>query len=490
MSRAPAVAALALVASVLAAQTFRSPNLADVDDAYHIGMAKLIAERGITRNFEWAQLSVWKESYSDRHFAFHLAMIPFCLGEGEAAIRGAKAAGLAAALAVFIIFFLMLRRAEVPAAWAWCLVLLGASAFWSMRLHRLGGHLLEFGLFLMAARFLLEGRAGPLAAIGFLFAWGCPSPHLLLVLAAVLTAAHRLFGGAWRWKSPAAAVAGLAAGTIFNPYFPGNCVQWWIQHPLVALHSLGLYGEVPMAERLEYATMDTHLLIKQTTLALGLFISTNVLAAMARPRVSTETLCLTALAWATLILCLLWVQWGEPFVLASVLAAAYLARDLWNRRLQTAPPAWARWGLFALALAVIGGIAHVQSHVVRANDFKPWETGASEWIRRNVPAGQTVLHLTLDQFPPLFMRDRERRYLFAMHPVMSLRSNPDEMEYRRKVADGMAPRPKEMAERLGGRYLVLYYREHYRLVEALEKEGARRVFEDSGAFVVDLTPGR
>jgi len=476
--------------TLLSFQFWRN-ELTENDSCYHVAMAQVFREHGITRRFEWTELSIWKERYSDKEFLFHLALAPFCGGTPEDAIRGGKVFIALLGMAVFVGFSLIVRAHGIPAPWIWTLLLLVASSHWLVRLTMIRPHVLSIGLALLALHFILQGRWKPLAILGFAYSWSYAAPHLMVAMAGVLAVSRWAMERTWDWKPLAASAGGVAAGMVVHPYFPNNISLWWIQNVQVLFRAWGVWGPPEIRVGDELAPASTWILTHGASVALGLFVACNLAAAAVRPRLSWQALSLLALTWAFFLMEMFSMRFVEYFAPCAVLTAAWAAKDLLSRD----RPEWTarrkiRW---AASIALAGTLLAANSWsndvvfavVGRSN---PWEIGATDWIRANVPPGDRVLHVTFDQFPNLFLRDRTHRYLVALDPLFGYASHPDETVYMFTIrTQEEAPDPREIARRLGGRYLVAE-KTRWKHIEGVKKRGATVVFEDKHAVVLDLSP--
>lgn len=479
------------VGFTLLAFQIRRDYVTEMDSLYHVAMAQTIREHGITRKFEWTQHSIWRDRFSDKEFFFHVALVPFCGGDPEAAIRGGKVFIALLGLAVFIVMTLVLRAHGIPAPWLWGLVLLVASGHWLLRMTMIRPHVLSIGLAVATIHFLLAGNWKAIAAIGFVYSWSYAAPHLLLGIACVVTVVRLILQREWEWKPLAAGAVGLLAGMVIHPYFPNNFAIWWIQNVQVILRAWGLWGPEEIALGSELGSVSTRVLTHGSTFSLGLFVCLNLAGAAVRPRFSWQTLALLTLAWIFLLMQFLSMRFVEYFVPAVVMCAAFAAKDLkaceWPALLRRRSVRWAG-GVILLLVMLVANAWCNRAVFAFAGAFPRWELGATEWIRKNVPKNDVVLHLVFDEFPHLFLRDRERRYLVALDPMFGFASHPEETLFLYRLFRKGDPRdPEEVARRLGGRYLVVQ-KNRWEHVDAFVQAGAAKAFEDEAAVVLDLTP--
>ena len=107
----------------LAAIQFATPDMPDNDGYYHIRLAEIMRQEGLKPAFPWLPLSILNaREYSDHHFLFHVALIPFTFGDLR---LGAKWAAVTFAALAFLSVWWLLRRQRVPYAALWALGMLG-----------------------------------------------------------------------------------------------------------------------------------------------------------------------------------------------------------------------------------------------------------------------------------------------------------------------------------------------------------------------------
>ena len=105
-----ALAVFAAFAALFAAVQYATPGLADHDGYYHLRMAQLMREQGLTPDFVWLPLSILNSTaYYDHHLLYH-AYLSIFAGRSDPAelIAGAKLAS-ASTIAVAIAPAALLR---------------------------------------------------------------------------------------------------------------------------------------------------------------------------------------------------------------------------------------------------------------------------------------------------------------------------------------------------------------------------------------------
>lgn len=480
MSRSvPLAIAVAAAVGCFAWLQARTPRLVDQDSYYHARYAQILPERGLSREFPWMRESIWRDQFSDKDLLFHALLAPFC--RGEDVVGGAKAAAWAFDAAIVLALALVLARHGFRAPWLWVLLVPALGNHWLFRMLEVRGHLLSVLLFLLGVHFLLARKPIGLYVVGFVYSWSYAAPHLLVGFAAVDAVARSVDERRFVWKSLAASAGGVVAGLIVHPYFPNDVRLWWVQNVIVLSSAWGVQGDAALRLGDEFASVTTRDLLATATLP-ALCLAGAFLAAIFRRRdLSARTRVLATYVVAAFALYCLSAKFVEYFAPVALLVAASVASDLW-------PEKTARQVLLVLALLVAGGALATKSlsdtrRGVQANCPAPELEGASKWIRENVPAGETIVHLDWGDFVQLFYFDPTHRYLVGLDPAFAYVRDASRMRLLEDVRSGRRPLdPKQLAETFSARWLVLKHRYVPLASDALLSPA----YEDDGAAVFRL----
>jgi hypothetical protein len=203
----------------------RSP--ADPDRHFHFAVARAWATTGLAKTLPAVEGIGWHQQYVDKEFLFHVVT---WLGWEAAERTGVVVAcGLLGALVVLLLYGLSRRALSPPLS---ALVVLAAAGC-PMFLYRLAlvrPHLLAIAATLVVLWGLLR-RSAPttfLGAVVFALAY-----HALYVPLAVLGLGALLLGTS-SWRAVGAGVAGLALGTVVNPFFPATLETTWMTLTIAA----------------------------------------------------------------------------------------------------------------------------------------------------------------------------------------------------------------------------------------------------------------
>ncbi len=457
---AAAPLALALyVAALFGATALLQDGLFERDGYYHARLARLLPERGFSRDFPWTQVSTWRQAYCDKEVLYHLAMAPFTLVAEP--IGGARVFALLLSVGVVALLTWLLRRHAVPWPTYFAALPLATGGLFLARLGMIRSHVLSMSLLLLGLHLLLERRWRALAVLGFVYAWSYTVPFVLVLTAAPLVVGRALAKGGLDWKSVLAAGLGAVAGLTVHPYSPLTLETFLTITQILRTGFAGtqasgfelgneLYPYPPAV------FFDIYPLLVLATLAL------LPAAALLRRRLSPDTwgLLLATAAWSALTAraprfveyqaLLLAVSWGLVVRDAVGSGLRWPALDL-RPRLR----------VLALVLAWVGLAGfHARAlsfYVSYQRDAAPprFFDGAARWMEANLAVGETVINLYWDDFPDLFYSAPRQRYLWGLDPIFSVRADLGLATWLERARRHQLPLDAQLAQAFSSRWLVL-----------------------------------
>jgi hypothetical protein len=472
---------------------FSTPDLPDNDGFYHIKMAWLMRTEGLKPDFPWLPLSVLNErEFYDHHFLFHVALIPFTLGDLR---LGAKWAAVAFASLAFLAAWLLLKRQQVPLAWLWALGLLGVSSAFLFRMSIPRAQSLSLAVLALGMLWLLENRLRPLAVLAFLYVWLYNAFPLLLVLAVLHMLATLLIERRLELRLVVAVGLGTALGVLVNPYFPFNLIFAY-RHMLPKLVEM-------TAVRVgnEWFPYDTTQLVENALPALAALALGALALGLAGRKMETRTAFsfLVALMFAAMLFqARRFVEYFPPFALIfAAFAWSPLLQDALARRDLQAQERAGRWkGLpgalpaMLLALAVLGGA--LLSLPAARDDLrtsKPYDlyAGASAWLQANTPAGERVFQTDWDDFPRLFYYNTHNTYLIGLDPTYLQLYNAGLYDLWVQVTRGDVENLSQVIpSRFAARYIHTDLHHTAFLRQAAQDPGLKEVYRDDQAVVFEV----
>ena len=195
------------VAALFGATAIYQDVLFERDGYYHARFAEMMPERWLDRNFEWTQLSTWRDRFCDKEFLYHLVMMPFAR-IGDEPIHGAKVFAVLLSLTVLFGLYKLLRFHGIKWPLFFTALPLAAGGLFIARLGMIRSHVLSMGLLIIGIHWLIKGKWKPLFALGFIYAWSYTMPFVLFMTAVPVVIGKWLKSRTLDWKSPVAAGVG------------------------------------------------------------------------------------------------------------------------------------------------------------------------------------------------------------------------------------------------------------------------------------------
>lgn len=481
------------------------PAFGDPDAYYHLEMTRRTAEAGAVLAFPWLPFTTLAGHFADHHFLYHVALAPFVLAFGD---YGGLKAGTAVFAVLAVLAFARLLRAygvRRPEAWAALLLLAPGFVFRLLLTKATAPALAAFFLFLIA----LHGRHRAWAfGIAFAYVWlhgGWP----ILMVAAVVDAAVRRSG---RMLWPTA--LGLLAGLVLNPFFPSNVFFYWEQIVQVAVLGAGdaavlvgnewhpsEFGALFLGNAWVFAPLAAAAVAGAGAIALGLVPKPGAALSADRRR---DVVFVAALAGVFLLMALRQARHKEYFLPLALLAGVLVAETAFRAVDVRALLSRLRGRLgrlvlpVVLALSVVMGasLAYALHLPKRAYDARtPWSRfeGAGAWLRANAAPGETVFHARWDDFPQLWYRAPEQRYIAGLDALFLYRRDPELYWTWRDIGDGRRRDglAELIRERFGAGYVLLRMGPDERLRPLIKKDPSfERVYADIDAEIWRVTSSR
>ena len=432
-----------------------SPAFPDPDSFYHAKMAVLIRDQGIVREFPWLQATVLKETYVDHHFLYHVLLIPFVSVFDP--LKGIKIATALFAAGALTMLYAILRTLRVRMAGAWLFLALSSANFvYRLNLAKAPGisvFFLLLGVWLIIK--ITHARTkhqsiilhSSFLILNFLYVWLYSAWPFLLTLCVLMVCVARLAQGTWNWRLLLACATGIAAGLLFNPYFPDNLrfALWQIvEIGLKNYHAALNVGTEwhPFSPRALVAVNFAPLIATLFDFALFAVVWKRVGISNMRHRKNSTFVIWATVAIMTILLTIAtlkarrMIEYLVPF---QVIAAA-LGIPMWLGMLgfsrtswrELIPRTWSWFTIFiasawvALALVLVTVTRNWVFMVARlrsgfeSSSFAPPAT----WLRAHTPAGSVVFLSDWGQFPVYFYFNDHNYYLDGLDPTFTYLKDP------------------------------------------------------------------
>jgi hypothetical protein len=241
-----------------------SPTFADPDSFYHTKIVENISEHGIVKELPHLQFTTLRDGYVDHHLLYHLYLVPFV--KVLPPLVGVKLGHIILQSLVMLMFFWLLSKLKVYAAWIYVLFLLFVEPF-IFRISLIKAQPLSLIILFLSFYLIVTRRYIPLAVLSFIYVWSYGGWFLIMILALIyvfVESLERGFAAAednwlekimhWRTKTLVTAdklydfslgfvknvfqpanikligsiVIGLTLGLVINPYFPKNLEFYYV----------------------------------------------------------------------------------------------------------------------------------------------------------------------------------------------------------------------------------------------------------------------
>ncbi|MBP6786023.1 MAG: hypothetical protein KA170_00440 [Candidatus Promineofilum sp.] len=412
----------AVAAALFAAVQWAAPGIVGNDGYYHIKMAYLIRQEGLTPAFEALPHTILNaEAYYDHHLLFHLFLVPFAgvdpAADGGAGLtQGAKLATvILPALGVVAVWWL-LRGRGVPYAslWAMGLFVVSEAFLYRMSMARAQSGAIIF--LALALHWLLSGRHKWLAPLGFLFVWFYNAFPLLLVMVGVYVVAVLLLERRVAWSAIVYPIAGIVLGLLINPYFPQNVT-------FIAGHLLPKVGESVVPVGNEWSPYQTWTLVENSGVALAAVLLGALAVGWREERIDLASLVGLGLVGVFGLMLFKSRRFVEYFPMFALLFLAFASAPLLHQwraaeRLRRRWPRTVVAGTLGLVFAaMIYTTIGDARNLVAGSKPADLYADAMLYLREVAPDGATIFQTDWDDFTRQFFYFDRARYINGLDPT-------------------------------------------------------------------------
>ncbi|MCW5864878.1 MAG: hypothetical protein KIT52_17425 [Anaerolineae bacterium] len=468
-----------------------TPGIIGNDGYYHIKMAYLIRQEGLTPAFEALPYTILNaDAYYDHHLLFHLLLTPFAaidpaVDGGAALTQGAKLATvLLPALGVVMAWWL-LRGQGVPYAAGWALALFAVSEAFLFRMSMARAQSGAVVLLLLALHWLLTGRHRWLAPLGFVFVWFYNAFPLLLVVAGVYVVAVALLERRVVWAALLFPAAGIVLGLLVNPYFPRDIV-------FLVGHLLPKVGTSAVPVGNEWSPYETWTIVQNSGGALAAVLLGALALGWREERIDRATLVGLGLVGVFGLMFFRSRRFVEYFPVFAVLFLAFASAPLvqgWKaQRAHTQVRPYV--GAAAVVLAVLIALTVRDARaLISTNKPADYYAAAMLYLRGVAPDGVTIFQTDWDDFTRQFFYFDDARYINGLDPTFM--QQYDEGLYSEWVAitrgDRDAP-GETIRDRFGAQYVFSDLNHKRFLARAANDPLLREIYRDDYAVIFAVRP--
>jgi hypothetical protein len=462
---------------------YATPFLPEYDGYYHIKMAQLFRETGFVGEFPWLPLTTFSHRFSDMHLLFHYLLVPFTfLGLAP----GAKLYAVVSATLAVLVFFVILRRGQVPWAAFWILALLSSSSF----LYRFAlPKASQLSLIFLFAGLLLiwSRRNGWLFLLAMLFTASYIAFPILFLLAFFHFVSNLFLEERAEVRPMGFILLGTAAGLLLNPYFPDNVWYYYTQ-----AFQISALQRIPMGG--EWYPWDTWYILKENAVVFACLFLALFFSLLQKEKKDARTVTLFFATAFFLFLTFKSRRFIEYFVPFSLLFSAFALREPVRAALAS-PGNRKRAGLFFLCLFLLVGLSSFQAVERTAREIGANASGTlnstyndcARWLHENTPPGSRVFHTDWDDFPALFFFNTHNHYIVGIDPNFLYLRDPRLWQLYAGVTLGQLKDPGAIIRNEFGARYVFTDTQHERFRKRLQEEGGAELrYEDKACAVYEL----
>lgn len=402
-------------------------GLSGVDGYYHIKIARLYLEKGVSafNAFPWLQFSVWKQFPADLSFFYHILMIPFAsLGD---LVLGAKLAASFFAGLVFGGTYYVLKKMKVEYAVFWCFLLFSLSPYFSTRLLYPRAFVFSILLFIIGVYLILKRRPLPLFFLMVVYALSYTGFPILIVVGIGYCIYNFYFGRKLKLGVLFSILLGAGSGILLRPGFPEISTLLFYQNvgPFLLKFqgvNLRLAAELTSGYSLEGLNLMHFLSYLIPALFFASYFQSSNKTKQSESYFKIRFLVLLDLALLVFtILAGRFIEYLVPITL--ILIALFWAqfKDKILSFLQSWRPEWPWIKVGSLILILVGTVFFAQTLKVvlkkRSQATAPdLYADSAAWLAENTKEKETIFNTAWPSFPQLFYYNHQNFYIAGMDP--------------------------------------------------------------------------
>ena len=483
------------IVGCFAAIQMGTDRFAGNDGYFHIKHAWLLWHEGAVWDFPWLKGTFFEEKFTDPAFLFHVLLIPFTL-HGDLYLAGKSAPVFFASIAIFTVHW-VIRSFGTPGSvwqkhsWFAVLVLMAASqsSLYRLSMPRVPAASLTF---MMLGILALERRSLKwLGIIGFLYAWMYQVSISLIPLALFYSLAHWYDEDKWDLRPVLVAAGSVAAGFIFNPYFP-TTIPIFFNHVV----EIGI-GTSDIPKGAEWAAYDSWYMFTTAKVAwTALFLGgLSLFGTPARGR-HLALLAATAMMMFAYFKSRRFVEYWPYFAIlfsASVFYDALKSEGSLVNRVRRALRPTGESALVIVTIAVLVGIGvrNIRDTVkeVAANALPTRLEGATTWLKENTPEGTQVYNVEWDIFPELLFYNHQNHWTLGLDPNFTYKVDPRLYYASVAIGGGTTTEPGYLVQEFfNARYAIATNKSALVRRRFNKHSGLKEVFKDEHASVFKIVP--
>lgn len=495
-----------------------SHTLADPDSYYHAKMALLMKNQLVIKEFPWlGEFTVLGEAYTNQHYLYHVFLIPFVTFFNP--IAGLKLATIILASLFLVVFYWLLKKIKIRFPLAFTLMLLTMNPL-VFRLSLAKAPSVSLIILFIGIYFIINKRWKELALLSFIYVWAYGG-FTLIVLASglflMVDLTANVFIKVWRsgrltrigwlnllfpwpvWRMFMAAIVGVIAGIVINPYFPQNLDYYRYQ-----LFEIGVknYGQIIGVGSEWYSYEPLSLISATVFLSIALVIAAAIMFIKIRKQTRREAffLLLTLIFLALTVKSRRYVEYYVPagclfsFAVIGTYLKSIKLREYWKTflefyfRKKIIVSIIIIYFLVSIPTVIVHHFLNERRDLVNGIPFTRFQA-ASNWLTKHSDAGDIVFHSSWDEFPVLFYHNDKNYYIGGLDQTFMYLHNSDLHKKWVDITTGSLTQGiyQIIKDDFRARY-VLSSQKHRQFKKTLEDTvGFRKVYEDAEAVIYQVS---
>ncbi|MFH1239836.1 MAG: hypothetical protein V1672_01340 [Candidatus Diapherotrites archaeon] len=456
------------------------------DGYYHIQFAnQMKSEIGmLPKSLPNIYYSIWNTDFTDKHYLFHLALIPFTFFDDL--VFGAKIANIFFAILMFVAFYFLMKKMDVnnPAIATIFLGLCSSTFIFRMILPRA----ISFGILflILGLYFIKDKNYKALGITAFLFVWAYAAYPILIVSVFVLLIIEYFFFREKYFENVEHnrnvikyVLIGTLLGIIINPFFPANIIN------AVNVDLEASLFRIPELGNVEWSSTSSIDFLSGSALVFGLvffviFIYLKRGEKMELPQMKYFLLCVFLIILSAKAIRI--VDFLIPFLVIFTFSAltklGYHFSIDWKDMKQLLVA-----GLVMAVMLVPAGASYMYYQNLEYSDFSE----CANWISENVPEKSIIYNAVYDDFPQLYFYLPNHYFISGMDEYYLYKYDKDLWQLQRDFWDGNVSAEK-ISENFNTQTIFIEKSQRKNLTDKLKKRDDYKLeFENTECSVFSIT---
>ncbi|PIP67587.1 MAG: hypothetical protein CO035_05050 [Candidatus Omnitrophica bacterium CG_4_9_14_0_2_um_filter_42_8] len=414
---------------------FSTPCLYDADGYLHIRMAEFLKDLGPRYNFHWARFSTFNGNFSDKDFLYHAALIPFTFFKDI--FLGAKVAAFMSAAALFLGFYLMLRKYADEKIIPFMLLGFLFSANFLETINSPRPIALVILLNLWIIHLLIQRKYLWLFLAGIAYSLMHVTSPLAICYAVIIECVRRADRKEFSLKNIFVIFFGVLAGFLIHPNFPNNFLVFYLNSILVPIYTIKT-GVLELGA--EFFPLNTReYLLGYPVVIMAIIIMIRIaVSKVIKPRFETKAF--LTLGMVFLVLSFISQRYlSHGYLIMLIALACYISdSSLVNDNLKKSQVIFMVILFLLLGLNSYNGIKYkaLVSKVINGH-----YEAAGKWMAKNIPEKELIFHANWSDSQYFIGLNPKDDYFVTLDPVYMYNKNPELYKIYRDVSFGRTMDP-------------------------------------------------